>query len=448
MRKSFKKGIAVLTVGAIALGMTACGASTDTAEESSKPSAKLDKEYIDMFKKAGKAVAGTEGSAIKNVITMQGTSVEYLDVFTTDGSYTEYYVSDTSILSDAEKGKLADSEQVEDTEDTEGTSEEDKETTEESTTGETDTSSTEGYVLSDWMTYTKDGKADKFYTVNTSYTGEDEGKEWYEFGEEMTELASGRTSFYVDLLSEGITEVVDRGTEKGSTDATGDVDVKIFTAKLDGEVISKMLSLQGSMQYADALSTIKSKGTKVDEAVLDEIKNYNDYFTSIWTVGDGEISWGIMDDEEGKLAFVDIVTGGAGVTLTLTKELIMGGIDLRDKPDFSSSEPYAEFIVKAIAENQQAEHEAHTQAEAEAEADANGAVVEGEAPEGTEEAPTEGETTESTVEGETVEDTVEADKESEGTETATDPTEPADTKETSDTTEKADTEEAGEPVEK
>lgn len=448
MRKSFKKGIAVLTVGAIALGMTACGSGTDTAETSSKPSAKLDKEYIDMFKKAGKAVASTEGSAIKNVITMQGTSVEYLDVFTTDGSYTEYYVSDTSILSDAEKDKLANSEQAEDTE---GTSEEEtKETSEESTTGETDTSSTEGYVLSDWMTYTKDGKADKFYTVNTSYTGEDDGKEWYEFGKEMTDLASGRTSFYVDLLSEGISEVTDRGTEKGSTDATGDVDVKIFTAKLDGEVISKMLSLQGSMQYADALNTIKTKGTKVDEAVLDEIKNYNDYFTSIWTVGDGEISWGIMDDEEGKLAFVDIVTGGAGVTLTLTKELIMGGIDLRDKPDFSSSEPYDEFIVKAIAQNQQAEHEAHTQAEAEAEADANGAVVE----DGTaaddgvveveEDAVKDETATESTPEG-----TDESDgEESKGTEEATDPTEPADTKETTDTAEKAETEKAGELVEK
>lgn len=397
MRKSFKKGIAVLTVGAIALGMTACGTGTDTSKIGAAKegtSSKLDKEYIDMFKKAGKAVASTQGSAVKNVINLQGTSVEFLDVFTTDGSYTEYFVSDTSALSEAEKGKVNSSEQ----ETTDG-ADKDKEDDTAGTAG----ASQEGYVLSDWLTYTKEGKADKFYTVNTSYTGEKDSSEWYEFGNDMRDLASERTSMYVDLLSTGISEVEDMGTQKGNTEATGSVDVRIFTAKLKGDVISKMLSLQGSMQYADALSTIKSKGTKVDDAVLAELNNYNDYFTSLWTVGDGEIAWGIMDDDEGKLAFVDITTGGAGTTLTITKELILGGVDFREKPDFSSSEPYAEFIVKALEADLKAQHEAHTNAEA------NGEVVEGEANNqgtGTEEAPVEGATegnTEAQTEGTKVE---------------------------------------------
>lgn len=384
MRKSIKKSIAVLTVSAIALGMTACGTGMNTAKTGTVKegtSAKLDKEYIDMFKKAGKAVASTQGSAVKNVINLQGTSVEFLDVFTTDGSYTEYYVADTSALSEAEKGKVNSSEQ-----ETTDATDKDKEDDTAGTAG----ASQEGYVLSDWLTYTKDGKADKFYTVNTSYTGEKDSSEWYEFGKDMKDLAAERTSMYVDLLSTGISEVEDMGIQKGNTEATGSVDVRIFTAKLKGDVISKMLSLQGSMQYADALSTIKANGTKVDEAVLNELNNYNDYFTSLWTVGDGEIAWGIMDDDEGKLAFVDITTGGAGTTLTITKELILGGVDFREKPDFSSSEPYAEFIVRALKEDLKAQHDAHTQAEAEA----NGEVVEGETAQGTdtEEAPAQGAT--------------------------------------------------------
>lgn len=372
MRKIIKKSIAVATVGAMALGMTACGSDTTSSTTSTASSSKSDKEYLEAFKKAGKAVAGSDGAAIQNVISLQGNSIEYLDVATTDGNYTEYYVSDTSVLSDTEKETVHQSrEETTDDSSEDNTTESKDENSDssdsedsDSTSGET-SSTDEGYVLSDWLTYTKDGKPDKFYTLNNSYTGEDDSKEWYTFGKDMTELAAQRSSMFVDLLADGISGVKDQGTQTGTTEASGDVNVHIYTAKIKGDVITKMLSLQGSMQYEDALSTIKSEGTKVEDNILDQLNTYNDYYNSLWTVGDGDISWGIMEDDAGKLAFVDISTGGAGTTLTLTKELIVSGIDFRDKPDFSSSEPYADFIVDAIKTNLEAEHEAHTQAEAE-----------------------------------------------------------------------------------
>lgn len=389
MRKSIKKGIAVVTVGAMALGMTACGSDATTNSTSTASSSKSDKEYLDAFKKAGKAIADdSQGTAIQNVISLQGNSIEYLDVSTTDGDYTEYYVSDTSVLSDSEKETVHKSreEMTDDSSEDVDTSEEGTENKDskeedssaddsESASGET-SSTDEGYVLSDWLTYTKDGKPDKFYTLNNSYTGEDKNKEWYIFGKDMTDLASQRSSMFVDLLADGISDVEDQGTQTGTTEASGDVKVHIYTAKIKGDVVTKMLSLQGSMQYEDALSTIKTEGTKVDDIVLDQLNNYNDYYNSLWTVGDGDISWGIMEDKEGKLAFVDISTGGAGTTLTLTKELIVSGIDFRDKPDFSSNESYADFIVDAIKTNLEEEHEAHTNAEA-ANGSATGETVDG-----------------------------------------------------------------------
>lgn len=389
MRKIIKKSIAVATVGALALGMTACGSDATTDSTSTASSSKSDKEYLDAFKKAGKAIADdSQGTAIQNVISLQGNSIEYLDVSTTDGDYTEYYVSDTSVLSDSEKETVHKSreEMTDDSsEDAEASEEgtENKDSKEEdssaddseSASGET-SSTDEGYVLSDWLTYTKDGKPDKFYTLNNSYTGDDNNKEWYIFGKDMTDLASQRSSMFVDLLADGISNVEDQGTQTGTTEASGDVKVHIYTAKIKGDVVTKMLSLQGSMQYEDALSTIKTEGKKVDDIVLDQLNNYNDYYNSLWTVGDGDISWGIMDDKEGKLAFVDISTGGAGTTLTLSKELIVSGIDFRDKPDFSSNESYADFIVDAIKTNMEAEHEAHTNAEA-ADGSTTGETVDG-----------------------------------------------------------------------
>lgn len=379
MRKIIKKSIAVATVGALALGMTACGSDATTDSTSTgTTSAKLDKEYIDMFKKAGKAT-DTEGSVIQNIVSLQGNSIEYLDVKTTDGSYTEYYVSDASTLTDEERSVLQDtkgtisdastdedSSEKTDSKDAKDSKSDTATDTTEDTDSTADTSIEEGFVLSDWLTY-KDGKADKFYTLNSSYAGEDSkdtGKEWYEFGNDMKDLASQRTSMYVDLLADGISKVEDQGTQKGTTESTGDVSVHVFTAKIKGDVVTKMLALQGSMQYQDALSTIKSSGKKVDSTVLDQIENYNDYYNSLWTVGDGDISWGIIDDKDGKLAFLDISTGGAGTTLSITKELVMEGVDLRDKPDFTSSEPYSDFIVNAIQESFKEEHEAHTDAEA------------------------------------------------------------------------------------
>lgn len=389
MRKIIKKSIAVATVGALALGMTACGSDATTSSTSTASSSKSDKEYLDAFKKAGKAIADdSQGTAIQNVISLQGNSIEYLDVSTTDGDYTEYYVSDTSVLSDSEKETVhksreemtddssEDADASEEGTENKDTKEEDSSTDDsENATGET-SSTDEGYVLSDWLTYTKDGKPDKFYTLNNSYTGEDKNKEWYIFGKDMTDLASQRSSMFVDLLADGISNVEDQGTQTGTTEASGDVKVHIYTAKIKGDVVTKMLSLQGSMQYEDALSTIKTEGKKVDDIVLDQLNNYNDYYNSLWTVGDGDISWGIMDDKEGKLAFVDISTGGAGTTLTLSKELIVSGIDFRDKPDFSSNESYADFIVDAIKTNLEEEHEAHTNAEA-ADSSATGETVDG-----------------------------------------------------------------------
>lgn len=389
MRKIIKKSIAVATVGAMALGMTACGSdATSNSTSTDTTSAKLDKEYIDMFKKAGKAT-DTEGSVIQNIVSLQGNSIEYLDVKTTDGSYTEYYVSDASTLTDEErsvlqdtKGTISDADASTDEDSSEKTDSKDSKDTATDTTDDadstTDTSIEEGFVLSDWLTY-KDGKADKFYTLNSSYAGEDSkdtGKEWYEFGNDMKDLASQRTSMYVDLLADGISDVEDQGTQKGTTESTGDVSVHVFTAKIKGDVVTKMLALQGSMQYQDALSTLKSSGKKVDSTVLDQIENYNDYYNSLWTVGDGDISWGIIDDKDGKLAFLDISTGGAGTTLSITKELVMEGVDLRDKPDFTSSEPYSDFIVNAIQESFKEEHEAHTNAEA-ADESATGETVDG-----------------------------------------------------------------------
>lgn len=389
MRKIIKKSIAVATVGAMALGMTACGSDATTNSTSTgTTSAKLDKEYIDMFKKAGKAT-DTEGSVIQNIVSLQGNSIEYLDVKTTDGSYTEYYVSDASTLTDEErsvlqdtKGTISDADASTDEDSSEKTDSKDAKDTATDTTDDadstTDTSIEEGFVLSDWLTY-KDGKADKFYTLNSSYAGEDSkdtGKEWYEFGNDMKDLASQRTSMYVDLLADGISDVEDQGTQKGTTESTGDVSVHVFTAKIKGDVVTKMLALQGSMQYQDALSTLNSSGKKVDSTVLDQIENYNDYYNSLWTVGDGDISWGIIDDKDGKLAFLDISTGGAGTTLSITKELVMEGVDLRDKPDFTSSEPYSDFIVNAIQESFKEEHEAHTNAEA-ADGSATGETVDG-----------------------------------------------------------------------
>lgn len=393
MRKIIKKSIAVATVGALALGMTACGSDATTDSTSTgTTSAKLDKEYIDMFKKAGKAT-DTEGSVIQNIVSLQGNSIEYLDVKTTDGSYTEYYVSDASTLTDEErsvlqdtKGTISDADASTDEDSSEKTDSKDAKDSKSDTATDTaddadstaDTSIEEGFVLSDWLTY-KDGKADKFYTLNSSYAGEDSkdtGKEWYEFGNDMKDLASQRTSMYVDLLADGISKVEDQGTQKGTTESTGDVSVHVFTAKIKGDVVTKMLALQGSMQYQDALSTLKSSGKKVDSTVLDQIENYNDYYNSLWTVGDGDISWGIIDDKDGKLAFLDISTGGAGTTLSITKELVMEGVDLRDKPDFTSSEPYSDFIVNAIQESFKEEHEAHTDAEA-ADSSATGETVDG-----------------------------------------------------------------------
>lgn len=393
MRKIIKKSIAVATVGALALGMTACGSDATTDSTSTgTTSAKLDKEYIDMFKKAGKAT-DTEGSVIQNIVSLQGNSIEYLDVKTTDGSYTEYYVSDASTLTDEErsvlqdtKGTISDADASTDEDSSEKTDSKDAKDSKSDTSTDTtddadstaDTSIEEGFVLSDWLTY-KDGKADKFYTLNSSYAGEDSkdtGKEWYEFGNDMKDLASQRTSMYVDLLADGISKVEDQGTQKGTTESTGDVSVHVFTAKIKGDVVTKMLALQGSMQYQDALSTLKSSGKKVDSTVLDQIENYNDYYNSLWTVGDGDISWGIIDDKDGKLAFLDISTGGAGTTLSITKELVMEGVDLRDKPDFTSSEPYSDFIVNAIQESFKEEHEAHTNAEA-ADGSTTGETVDG-----------------------------------------------------------------------
>lgn len=392
MRKIIKKSIAVATVGAMALGMTACGSDATTNSTSTASSSKSDKEYLDAFKKAGKAIADdSQGTAIQNVISLQGNSIEYLDVSTTDGDYTEYYVSDTSVLSDSEKETVHKSREEmtddssedadaseEGTDGAENKDDKDKDSStddSENATGET-SSTDEGYVLSDWLTYTKDGKPDKFYTLNNSYTGDDNNKEWYIFGKDMTDLASQRSSMFVDLLAGGISDVEDQGTQTGTTEASGDIKVHIYTAKIKGDVVTKMLSLQGSMQYEDALSTIKTNGTKVDDVILDQLNDYNDYYNSLWTVGDGDISWGIMDDKEGKLAFVDISTGGAGTTLTLSKELIVSGIDFRDKPDFSSNESYADFIVDAIKANMEAEHEAHTNAEA-ADGSATGETVDG-----------------------------------------------------------------------
>ena len=391
MRKIIKKSIAVATVGALALGMTACGSdATSNSTSTGTTSAKLDKEYIDMFKKAGKAT-DTEGSVIQNIVSLQGNSIEYLDVKTTDGSYTVYYVSDASTLTDEERSVLQDtkgtisdastdedSSEKTDSKDAKDSKSDNTTDTADDTDSTADTSIEEGFVLSDWLTY-KDGKADKFYTLNSSYAGEDSkdtGKEWYEFGNDMKDLASQRTSMYVDLLADGISDIEDQGTQKGTTESTGDVSVHVFTAKIKGDVVTKMLALQGSMQYQDALSTLKSSGKKVDSTVLDQIENYNDYYNSLWTVGDGDISWGIIDDKDGKLAFLDISTGGAGTTLSITKELVMEGVDLRDKPDFTSSEPYSDFIVNAIQESFKEEHEAHTNAEA-ADGSTTGETVDG-----------------------------------------------------------------------
>jgi hypothetical protein len=316
MKRKWLKGI---VLGCSLMLLMGCGTGTggsDSTEKAGSDSSKSTTEETadaSVIEDAVKELESTDTAyMIYDYMSVAGSSSNQLETVLTDGTtYSEVPYTDSSSSDD--------------------------------TDDEDDSDSGSSYILYDWVT--SEGAA---YTLNSAYSEDSEdSKMWIEMPDEYGEGLQGRKTLYAsdlldaDTLTKADTENITLGMNSDSEE------VEMYVCDVSEEKIKKVLEVD-TLSLVDAVGKIAD--TKKDDENYDRVKEFvdssrEDYaLTSAYATG--KAYFGIKD---GKLRYVRLETGGAGVQLILERVVLDDEVEDRTVPEFEGNTiTYYDLIVNYL----------------------------------------------------------------------------------------------------
>lgn len=250
-----------------------------------------------MFINGGKNLEKKPTYVITTKISMPTGTMQYLDVKTADGVYTEYPASE-----DSEEG-------------------------------------TTSYMLSDWLT-----NDNRLYLLNSEYTDGSDGSMWFSYPTEYGEKLSVKKSMYSGVLGKGLMGVKKEEVATINLGLSSSSQVQMYSGTVRAEFVKRLFKLDSYDLYKVLLAEAKSKG---DDKVVSYLTESLDDLDTNLTFSDAKINFGIY---EGDLVCYSLETGGLGSRLQLVRQVVFGDTELRSLPDFESSSEYIYNRVKGVAE--------------------------------------------------------------------------------------------------
>jgi hypothetical protein len=250
------------------------------------------------LKRAGRNTESLEKYSVMTSVILPDGTLNYLEVTTPNGNYTEIpYQASTSDYS---------------------------------------------YMLRDWLT--TDGT---LYELNPKYSETattDEGKAvWLKTPKSYGLALKQRKSLYSDIIADGLFS--SSKTEKTQMDlGTGEVTVQLYTGKLSSKAIKKIFQKDTYDLYSSIASEVPTKDADFRAFLSNSLSQLN----MSLTFSDAEITYGVYD---GKLVCWKFETGGLGNTLTISKQLNLSNLEVRELPDFSSAISYTNYLSKEYQNN-------------------------------------------------------------------------------------------------
>lgn len=287
--KKKKLACLVLSVGVV-LGTLVGGCSVSKSNNDNDAMKKVESAF-DNLKKLDKTYE------ISNVMQAPDGNLCYVEICNKDASYTEY-----SVDKDGNYGTVA----FQDAEDTD-------------------------YVLTDWVT-----KKDKGYLLSGD-------NNWVSYPDSYSKDLASRKYMYFDKMIDKLTDLKFKETTTADI-GMGEESIDVYTAKVDSETVHSILGIGSEQIYKSVKEDTDNKNIKkLCEYYLDDIS-----FTMVFS--DANVRLGIVDD---MLRYVQLEVGGIGSKLYYTKSVLTKEIDVRDEPDFSSTDTYestlqqmADYVAK------------------------------------------------------------------------------------------------------
>lgn len=248
----------------------------------------IDTESKDKIQTALDNLKSFEGDyIISNVIEAPDGKANYLDVKTSNGSYTEYPVESN----DKESGEVS-------------------------------------YSLSDWLSA---NNKDYYILV----TDDKNNTVFAKCPNDYAELCSSRNLMYMDKMLDNFTSI--KYMETVTSDiGNGSENIELYRCELPSDVVTEVLGVNTLGLY----SSIQKNYTDNED-----IQKFCEYYLRdlkmSMTFSDAVVTVGISDN---LLKYVSIEVGGLGTRLYSTRALITKNVEVRDVPDLSNSVDYITTI--------------------------------------------------------------------------------------------------------
>ena len=142
-------------------------------------------------------------------------------------------------------------------------------------------------------------------------------------------------AYVVTKEKESISVEIEEGVEDNLT---------LYTLKIPDTLVRKIVCAD-TVTLNDCI-----KSDTDDKNIIDYCTNLNNDYLKSAIFSDGEVS--IAVDTQGRLRYMNMVTGGLGLQLYYTKAVQFDVVEdeLREVPDFSSSRDYIQAVVKNVAD--------------------------------------------------------------------------------------------------
>lgn len=278
----FKKFVSLCLAFIMVLSIVGCSSNKDEITDN------IDKESKEKIQTALDNLKSYEGDyIISNMLEAPDGNASYLDVKTSNGSYTEYPVES-----------------------------EDKE------------SDMVSYSLSDWLS---SNNKDYYILVTDS----EDNTVFAKCPSDYAELCSSRNLMYVDKMIDKFTSIKYMETITANI-GNGNENIALYRCELPSDVVTEILGI-GTLGLYNSIQKNYSDNK--------DIQKFCEYYLKdlkmSMTFSDAVVTVGISDN---LLKYVSIEVGGLGTRLYSTRALITGNVEVRDIPDLSNSVDYVTTI--------------------------------------------------------------------------------------------------------
>lgn len=286
-----KKLFSLCLVATMLVGLVACGEKKEEKKVSVDETAKTE------LQASVEGLKNLKEYVITTGIEMPSSLSSYIEVVRENFNYTEYPVDAEGNIVDAASDEAGNS-----------------------------------YMLADWMS------ADNFYTYSTDSEG---NVGFYILPKSYKEICQGRTTLYMDIILNGLTELKKTET-KTSNLGDGDKEYQMYEGVITSDAVRKLVEPNSYSLYDCLEKDYKESNPNVSKygKLVKEDLDFNLVY------GDGRVTFAVSD---GVIRSYTIEIGGLGTRMYYTKSVITNETECREEPDFSGAKDYT-ISIQSMAD--------------------------------------------------------------------------------------------------